>query len=278
MATVDASSAVIGGTFNLATPTVSLDCGPTKDIVAVHLDHGLNKPDLEKNAAALRIDGQVTVTGAPGSFPADFEVAFLQFVRFNFLGIFYAGRKNSEGSIGILIHSALSDKALLDPNPPLNPWVSESHFTKTGNLAKNSMGDHPFFQTARQISNGNTGVPNFLFQIVDDRDFWTVFSVREAGKFQHLMHIHWHVRHDQQFNWRSGVPVPTKAASSFTPDKTPTPGPPTDPDLKTLLSVPAASDAKAALKKAIKKAIVPPSSNRSDNPTRFFGVPQDFFR
>lgn len=278
MATVDPSSAVIGGTFNLAKPSVSIDCGPTKDVVAVHLDHGLNKPDLEKNAAALRIDGQVTLTGAAGSFPPDFEVAFLQFVRFNFLGVFYAGRKNSEGSVGILIHPAMPDKVLVDPNPPLKPWVSESHFTKASSLAKNSMGDHPFFQTARQSFNFNTGVPNFLFQIVDDRDFWTVFSVREGGKFQHLTHIHWHVRHDQQFNWRGGVPVPAKAESSFTPDKTPTAGPPTDPDLKTVLSVPAASDAKAALKSAISKAAASPSPNRSDNLTRFFSVPQDFFR
>jgi hypothetical protein len=277
MATVIPGSAVIGGKFDLARPTVEVDCGPSHDFVAVHLGHGFNKLDPEKTAAAFRIDGQVALTG-PGGVPTGFEVAFLQFVRFNFLGVFYAGRKNSEGSVGLLVHEALSKRVLLDPNPPMPPWISETPFTRTGSLAKNSMADHPFFHTARQAPNVTTGVPNFLFHIVDDRDFWTVFSVREAGRFQHLTHIHWHVRHDQQFSWRNGIPVPTRAASAFTPDQNPTPGPPTDPDLRTLLAVPAPPNAKDALKAALPIAVLPPNPHRSDNATRFFNVPQDFFR
>ena len=277
MATVIPGSAVIGGNFKLAKPTVDLDCGPSHDLVVVHLGHGVNKLDPTKNAAAFRIDGQVKLTVGPGAVPPDFEVAFLQFVRFNVVGIFYAGRKNSEGSVGVLIHEALSKKVLLDANPPMPPWISETPFTRTGGLANNSMGDHPFLQVPRTAPNNNTGVPNFLFHIVDDRDFWTVFSVREAGRFQHLTHIHWHVRHDQQFSWRGGVPVPAKAASAFTPDN-PTPGAPTDPDLLKLLAVPAPPNAKDALPAAFPVAVLPPNPHRKDNPTRFFNVPQDFFR
>jgi hypothetical protein len=276
MATVIRESAVIGGNFGLVKPSVNIDCGPGSDFVCVHLGHGLNKQDPDHNAAAFRIDGQVTLAGT--GVPSGVEVAFLQFVRFNFLGVFYAGRKRSEGSIGILVHEALSKKVLLDPNPPMPPWISENPFTQAGNLAKNAMGDHPFFQAPRIAPlNEKTGVPNFLFHMVDDRDFWTVFSVLEAGKFQHLSNIHWHVRHDQKFNWRKNVPVPLVASSAFTVEN-PTSGAPTDPDLQTLLAKPAPPNAKGELKAAFAIAVIPPNPHRSDNDTRFFNVPQDFFQ
>lgn len=276
MATVIPASVIIGGNFDFVKPSVDTDCGPQSDVACVHLGHGFKKQDPDKSGAAFRIDGQVNLTST--GVPSGVEVAFLQFVRFNFLGIFYAGRKRSEGSIGILVHKAMSKNVLLDSNPPMPPWMSENHFTQVGNLAKNSMGDHPYFHGPKVAPlNEKRGVPNYLFHMVDDRDFWTVFSVLEAGKFQHLSHIHWHIRHDQKFNWRKNVPVPLAASSSVTFDK-PTLGAPTDPDLKTLLAKPEPPTAKAEFDAARARAVIPPNPHRADNDDRFFNVPQDFFQ
>jgi hypothetical protein len=181
MLTVHGASAVIGGTFTRAQPQVALDGGPGGDLVIAHLTHGFNKSDSEKSGVALRIDGQVGITVDARGPGAEVEIAFLQFVRFNFVGIFFAERKRTEGSIGILVHPALTKTVLLEPNRKMPPWMSETPFTRAGNLAKNAMGDHPFLQTVRQAPNFTTGVPNFLCNLIDDRDFWSVFSAR-AGE------------------------------------------------------------------------------------------------
>ena len=280
MITVDAGSAVIGGRFDLATPDVAVDGGATGDLVVAHLTRGLNKRDPEKSGAALRIDGQVGITFDASGPPAGFEVAFLQFIRFNFVGLFFAGRKRSEGSIGALVHPALSRTVLLDPNPTMPPWMSEKTFTRAGNLAKNSMGDHPFLQTARQAPNFTTGVPNFIFHLIDDRDFWSVFSVRDAaGKFQHLTHFHWRVRHDVTFQWRGGVLSVARSASKFEADAQPAKGPPTEPALVSLLAAPVPPNANDELKAALPRALAkPPCPFRKDNPAWFPNVPGDFFR
>lgn len=244
------------------------------------MSHGLNKRDPESSGAALRIDGQVGITGNGGGSPSGFEVAFLQFVRFNFVGLFFAGRKRAEGSIGILVHPALANTVLCDPNRTMPPWISERTFTRDGKLAKNSMGDHPFLQSAQQGPNFNTGVPNFLFHMTDDRDFWSVFSVRSAdGKFQHLMHFHWHVRRDVKFQWRGGVPSVARNASSFTADQPPTNGSPAEKALLTLLAAPGPPFANDELKASLPRAAgKPPNPHRSDNPTWFLNVTSDFFR
>jgi hypothetical protein len=277
MITVDASSAVIGGTFNLATPAVATDGGTTGDFVVAHLTHGLNKRDPDKNASALRIDGQVRITEA-GAKPPGFEVAFLQFVRFNFIGQFYAGRKRTEGSVGIVAHPALPQLVLVDALEEIPPFISEASFTSAGGLAKNSMGDHPFLSCARAVWNFKQGVPNYLFHIVDDRDFWTVFSVRDAGKFQHLMHLHWRVRHDVKVQWRNGIPVQAIKASSFTVDAQPTKGAPTEAFLKALLASPSPPFARSEFKAALQRAAQQPNPHRSDNPEWFANVAADFFR
>lgn len=279
MITVNANSAVIGGTFNLARPAVDFDCGLSGALVVCHLTQGFNKQDPFKSGAALRIDGQVGVAvGALGPSKG-FEIAFLQFIRFNTLGVFFAGRRASEGSIGISVDRAMPKTVMLDPNKTMLPWMSETSFTRTGNLAKNSMGDHPFLQLPRQAPNFNTGVPNFLFHIVDDRDFWTIFSVRDAtGKFQHLSHFHWNVRHDVMLQWRGGVPSPAKFASSFTADQQSTKGAPVELALAALLAAPggpiAVDELTAALPRAAAK---PPNPFRSDNPSWFKNVPANFF-
>ena len=280
MVTVNAASAAIGGTFNLAKPDIAFDGGPGGDLVVAHLTKGLDKVNPENSAAALRIDGQVEVAFDASGPPKGFEVAFLQFVRFNSLFLAYAGRTRTEGFIVISAHKAMPKTVLLDPNRKMPPWMSEQSFTKAGNLVKNAMGDHPFLHTARQAPNFTTGMPNFIFRLIDDRDFWSVFSVRDGtGKFQHLMHLHWHVRHSVTFQWRGGTPKLASQASSFTADATPAKGAPAEPALAALLAVPAPPNANDELKAALPRAVArPPSPFRVDEPAWPSDLPGDFFR
>jgi hypothetical protein len=275
MINVDVGSAAIGGRFDLAKPDVVTDGGRSGDLVVVHLTHKFDKMDPEKSGAALRIDGQVGIAGNGGGSPANFEVAFLQFARFNFVGLFYAGRKHTEGSIGMLAHPAMAHTVLTDANKTMPPWMSETTFTRDGNVAKNSMGDHPFLQCARQAPNFTTGVANFLFHMIYNTDFWSVFSVRTAdGKFQHLMHLQWHLRQDVRFRWRAGVPQLAHQASRFTADEQATRGPPTEGALQKLLAQPGPPFATDELKDSLQRAArKPPNPHRSDNPTRFPNVP-----
>src|SRR5271157_3079472 len=90
---VDKGSAVIGGDFSLAKVdfTPHDDPPPLGDVIVFHLTHGVDLSNPDQSAAAFRIDGQVKIVDS-GSARQGFEIAFLQFVRFNSMGLFYAGR------------------------------------------------------------------------------------------------------------------------------------------------------------------------------------------
>jgi hypothetical protein len=272
------TSVVVRGDFSHVDVDVNVNTGTTGDATVFHLTHGVNLRDPAKSAAAFRIDGGVRLRMAPGDSLAKWEIGFTQFVRFNFLGLFYAGRRNTEGSIAATAHSALPSRVMLDPNPTIPLFMSETRFTLKGDLATNAMGDHPYLQVAQKAPNFNRGVENFLFHIVDNRDFWSVFSIKDdTGKFQHLAHIYWNVHYNVQFKWVGGVPMPSKK-STFSSDGVQQSGPPKEPDLASLLSTPAAPFARDELLKALRAAMSkPPNPHRSDNPSWFRNVPPNFF-
>ena len=141
-------------------------------------------------------------------------------------------------------------------------------------------GQSPFLQSARQIPNFTTGVPNFIFRLIDDRDFSSVFSVRDStGRFQHLMHFHWHVSHGVTFRWRGGTPEVASQGSTFSADPSPTRGAPTEPALTALLATPSGPNANDEMKAALPRAAArPPNPFRSDEPTWPVDLPDGFFR
>jgi len=250
------------------------------DVIIFHLTQGVNLSNPKQNAAAFRIDGQVRIAPSEPT-PQGLEIAFLQFVRFNFLGMYYAGRTQREGSVAIDAKKNLKFAAMSDPNPTMPPWISEKPFAKSDSqaLAKNSMGDHPYLRTTRRAFNFKTQTPNYLFHVIDDRDFWTVFSVRnQKGAFEHLMHIHWHVRHDVKFEWNSGN-IGMKVDSSTIAFDDPLVGWPADHDLAGFERDPGKTPfAKDDLDPALVKSVGQGDPARSDNDARFLNVPADFFR
>jgi hypothetical protein len=263
---------------------MALDGGPAQDAVIFHLTQGLNKFAPKQNGAAFRVDAGVNVSLGRGDSLAGFEFALLQFMRISNCSIFYAGRTRTEGSVGIQIHAAMTNRDWSpDGNLAMPPWISETPFTRNKPpIAVNAMGDHPFFQVNHRMHNFHPSfkdrdIKNFLFEMQSDQEAWTVFSARDdKGKFQHLAHVHWSIHHAAKFLWRGGKITKGAESHSFVPGTTGK-GPPPEPGLKGLLASPSGTRTKDLLDRAIVAAVMPPNPHRGDNPTWFPNVPNDFF-
>jgi len=133
----------------------------------------------------------------------------------------------------------------------------------------------------REVLNFTTGVENFLFQVIDDRDAWSIFTIQDnRGQFQHLAHVHWFLRYDLTFQWRANAIQLMGNLSRFRVEPA-AKGAPPEPALQSLLSSisptmsPLANDQTA---QALRTVLIHPNPNRSDNANRFSNVPRDFFQ
>jgi hypothetical protein len=98
---VNAASAGIDLVVGQVVPDVFPNGGPAADMVAFHLTRGFNSANPSGSSRAMDFFGHVGVALGPGDSLAGWSFGFLQFVRINFLGIFYAGRRRREGSISV---------------------------------------------------------------------------------------------------------------------------------------------------------------------------------
>jgi hypothetical protein len=262
-------------------PDVALIPGSVGPVAVFNLTRNFNSnPTLVDWAFELM--GHVKVDLGPRDTLAAHTFGFVQYMRHNFLGLFYAGRRPREGSIGMLLdpvitHDYLLDCAPVTTRPFMWPPGSNSSFFNREQTAK--MGDHPVLSMKQREQNVNTGVENFLFHVVDDREAWSIFTVlNPAGTFQHLAHVRWVLRYESKFMWRNGAPV--KQIRSTFNVQTPVRGAPTDLDLQKALSALSATQlpiANEQAKNAMQSVLAPPNPNRSDNPGWFINVPSDFF-
>jgi len=277
---VVASSAGIDIAAGGAIPTATPKFTTQGDAIVVNLTHGYSN-SLNQMGFAFEFFGHVNVTLGPGDNLAGFKFGFVQFIRDNFTGVFYAGRKSSEGSIGILLHPAVTQAYFLDVlNPASKPFNLPTKFELNDGEVDCKMGDHPFWSLAQKEHNFTTGVDNFLFHVISDQDAWSIFTVQDnGGRFKHLAHVHWFIRYDLKFQWRSNTIQIARNASSFRVEPVVLGSPP-EPAVKTLLSSISASMSPTANEnstKALKIVWVPPNSNRSDNPNWFLNMQRDFF-
>lgn len=267
---------VAGGAIPTATPKVTTQ----GNAIVANLTRGYNNI-LKQMGFAFDFIGHVKVTLGQGDTLTGFKFGFVQFIRDNFTGVFYAGRKTSEGSIGMLLHPVVTQAYFLDVlNPASMPFNLPVKFNLNDDEVDCKMGDHPFWSLAQQEHNFTTGIDNFLFHIVSDQDAWSIFTVQDnTGRFKHLAHVHWFIRYDLMFQWRSNSIHLVRNTSSFRVEPVGM-GTPPEPSIKTLLATisptmsPLANDNST---KALKTVWVPPNPNRSDNADRFFNLPRDFF-
>jgi len=78
------------------------------------------------------------------------------------------------------------------------------------------LGDHPACRVPLTKKNSSrSNVDNFLFQVIDDREFWTIFTAQDPGVAPvYLAHFHWKVRYEFEFTWRDSKAVLRRSNSS----------------------------------------------------------------
>jgi hypothetical protein len=249
--------------------------------IICHLTQGFDAGKFPKEQGnAITAGAHVPLSAGPG----DTAFGFVQLARANFYGAFYAGRISREGSIGIQAHipPALPNALMLDAtgNPPL-PWFNDPSFSSfVAPTVNSTWGDHPASKVPLKLKNSFTSnVDNFLFQLIDDREFWTIFTAKDSdGTIRYIAHFHWKVRYDVEFMWRNGEAVLRRSRSSITVPEKNVKGRPMDADLQPLLTLPAGPRANVVFGQAITSAFYGArGANRSENPRWFTTVPGDFW-
>jgi hypothetical protein len=281
--TINTASAGIILDVQKATPGVWK--GPRNAVC--HLTHGFTSTPVGTWRAddAFTLTGHVKVTPGQGDTLLTlnkWQFGFIQLVRVNFLGFFYAGRIKQEGSISILCHikPALPRAVWLDSDDKCSPWKRKvPQFQFVAPEVESETGDHPAVMAGWELPNSNTNVTNFLFHIVDSREFWSVFTaIDPSGATHHLAHFHWSIRHDVLFRWRGGNPDVRTTQSSFDLHEN-IKGRPKDPDLQALLTNPVGPQYNPSIQQAIEQSMKSGQTpNRHDNPQWFVNVPNDFFQ
>jgi hypothetical protein len=248
--------------------------------VVCHLTHNFNNPDSV--ATAFTATGKVNIALGPSDKLIGWEFGFVQFQKVNNIGFFYAGKKSSDGSISINVHKApaMTQTLALDSNDTYSPWTKPGpRFTHKAPKITCVTGDHPLTKVGRELVNQTTKATNFLFHIVDEREFVSVFSARDPnGTMQHLAHFDWKLRYDVKFTWKGGTPTHQMQSSSTFKTGKVVQGPPTDQAIVALLPTLAGPQANTLMLAAIVKAINGgQGANRTDNAKHFINVPFDFF-
>jgi hypothetical protein len=236
--------------------------------------------------------GTFRITLAAGETLAKWEFGFLQIMKTNDVSFIYGGREPDDGGVVINVSKtpALTQTIALDSNDLYSPWtIPQPRNTVAGGLVTCKTGDHPSVKAARQLDNKKTGRQNFLYRIIDEREFWTVLTAREnipnpdpdkfQFGFQHQRYFHWKLRYDVKFRWRLDEPQVAISKSVFTPDQTSNPGAPPDASLQALLQAPKPPQANVLLQAAIVTAVnTSGGGNRTDTLKREPFIPDDFYQ
>ena len=281
---VDAKSASITLAKDKAQPDVAVRSGG----IVCHLTNGFDpneqfdptKPN--RSRLAWSATGKLKLTKAAADSLTGWEFGFIQFQKVNAISFFYAGKTASAGSIIIHAHEPplLPQKTALDSFVGFSPWTKNTpRFKATGNDIECETGDHPMMAAGFSRKNRKTNQDNFLFHVIDDREFFTVLSARDpAGKLTHLRNFHSHLRYDFQFNWRANNPVKRTNTSSIT-FGTILDGPPTAAELSGMIADPIGPFANDLCTTSVLHAVTTSNpTNRNDLDRRFVNVPPDFFQ
>ena len=211
-----------------------------------------------------------------GNGPEGTTFGFVQLARANFFGAFYSGRIPSEGSIGVLAHTppALITPLMLDASgtPPLPFFLDPASSSFTTPQMNSSWGDHPACRVPLTKKNSaRSNVDNFLFQVIDDREFWTIFTARDLdGTLRYLAHFHWKLRYEFEFVWKDAKAVLRRSSSSLTIPERNVKGRPAEGELQGLLNSPTGVRANVLFDLALRSAFNGGKGpNRSENPQRF---------
>jgi len=277
--TIDAGSADI----KLVVDRAKADTTAGERSVFFHLTNGFDLATVEGLGAeprpAFSADGRVKVALGGANALANAKFGFVQLAKMHFGQAFYAGRISREGSIAVMFQNAMPAKLLLDSLDDRTPFTRQApQFQLFGNEIRCETSDHPALKVPRELRNSGRNVKNFLFHVIDNREFWSVLTAIEPGGKRHFLHhFHWQVSYNVVFNWVGGKPTPASNRSRFTLHGK-AKGGPTDADLQGLLTSPVGPQFNVAAAEAMLKAFLGARGpNRTENDRWFNNVPVTFF-
>jgi len=278
--------------INAASAAITLKTGNAKPefhirdkTVVGHLTNGYDPTtaDAVRMNEAWSATGTVRVTLNPGESLNDDQFGFVQFLRYKTTEFHYAGKSPDEGSISIFMNRApaLTQTLALDGEETFTPWTKDQNqkrFTFAAGVVTAVTGDHPMVKGGRELDNKKTNKKNFLFHLIDEREFTTVFAHSDPKfKFQYFAHFNWRLRYEAKFNWRQGNPLVASRDGTGIKFDSVVKGPPTDSSLQELLADPKGPMANNLMLKAVEQVIrTPAPENRKDFDKRFANVSPTF--
>jgi hypothetical protein len=268
-----------------------------------NLTQGFDADEPEKSGLAFTATGKLNLLTDNKSEVDElnsgaWKFGFIQIAKMHFSGMFWAGTKNSEGSVG-MVESASpawpqNNLVSLDSATDVTPFVSKPNLRinpvpislATSRSAPGAgrvlvqaavlMGDHPQNGGPVKATNQKTGAANYLFHITEQCEYFTVLVAINNGVVNPVAYFHWNNNYDAKIKWHGGSPLGVQnGAITF---DSPVQGGPTDSAISALVTNPQPPFTKdlhnAAAVTAVKTASL---SNFSFNPTWFADVPVDFW-
>jgi hypothetical protein len=245
-----------------------------------HLTQGWNGAKWEKDALTWKASAPVQMPAAERDL---WEFGFVQVAEAVSFEAFYAGRIASEGSIGLYYFQppALAQTILLDGGDKTQdpPWYRATGGNFRGNVIEATDGDHPGLAVPLKLENKvRSYVPNYLFHVYMDRNFWTVFTGKAPdGKLHYIASLAWRVRYEFKVRWANAEPVKAANASIVTIPATGTAGKPAETKIQAMLANPAPPRANDAGTRAQAATETGSRPNRHDLETRYVTVPNNFW-
>jgi hypothetical protein len=293
MVIIDFNSARMAVDRDGAVPAVTVG----QRFVSAHLTKGFVSPELPagRNNLAFGITGEVDVIVDTQREVDDvvnrkWTLNFIQVCRINTHSTTWTGRTRNEGEVSLIVSPpALPEerRVSLDANIGSSPFVNSNRPVTTVSSAPGSrfkvhvvvrMGDHPNMrQLLTPVQNSITRSPNFMIQLEDDSEFFTVFMVRsDKGVLQPpLAHVHWRVAYDVRLTWLQKRASATLRSSVFQFDPF-VRGGPTDAATRAVLSNPVPPHTNDLLTEAGRQGILN-RLNLQVSARRSLLIPNNFF-
>jgi len=269
--------------FDLITNKAVADVTAGNRIVVFHLTEGFDLFKVEDQGAeptaAFSGIGHFKVALGAGDSLAGWKIGVVQLAKLHEGSAFYAGRIRNEGSVSVIFKNAMPSPLLLDSRKDRTPFTRPAPQCQLdGNEVTCPTSDHPALKVPKEQRNSGRNIQNFLFHVLDDREFWSVLTaIDPQGKRQHLAHFHWQISHNVKFNWVGGRPVVASKNSTFTLHGK-AKGPPPDADLQGLLADPQPPQFNEAADQAMLQSFRGARGpNLRENDFWFNNVPPNFF-
>lgn len=245
-----------------------------------HLTKGWDGSSWKDDAITWRANVPTTLTAAERD---TWDFGFVQIAEATLFQAFYSSRIRSEGAIilNYFIKPAMTQTILLDGGEKgvAEPWYRLPQPAFVNNRTQGASGDHPGLAVPLRIQNRVCSyVNNYLFHVIMDRRFWTVFAAKPpGGDVQYIGHFAWRLRYEFMLKWHDkAAVVPVNRSILEVPDQG-APGRPTEAAIQAMLNSPTGPRANELGTRA--QAITESGSdpNRRDLKERFLNTPADFW-